>query len=81
MSLFCYAIFQLAERVSEIWIPIVGTVAGTAMVVAIVAIVMITKQRLQEMEHTLQLRRMEHETRMKELEVELARLHAGAARQ
>lgn len=81
MTLLSFAIIQLAERISEIWIPIVGSIAGTAMVVAIVAIVMITKQRLQEMEHTLQLRRMEHERRMKELELELARIHAGAARQ
>ncbi len=81
MSLFSFAMFQFAERVSEIWIPIVGVIAGTAMIVAVVATVMITKQRLAEMEHTLQLRRMEHERRMKELELELARIHAGAARQ
>jgi hypothetical protein len=62
------------------WIPIVAIVSGVIMVIVIVVTKSLTQQRLQEMEHTLQLRRMEHERRMKELEVELARINASAAR-
>ncbi len=62
-----------------VFIPIVGTIMGTLMVIAIVWVVMHYKQRMQEMEHQLQLRRMEHERRMKELELELARIQSGAA--
>jgi hypothetical protein len=72
------ALVQLPD-VSETWIPIVAVVCGTLMVVLIVAIGTITKQRMQEMEHALQLRRMEHERRMKELELELARIQAGVS--
>lgn len=61
------------------FIPIVGTIMGTLMVVAVVWLVVHYKQRMQEMEHTLQLRRMEHERRMKELELELARVQSGMA--
>jgi hypothetical protein len=67
-------------QISGEWIPIVGAVSGTLMVVLIVAISTITKQRIAELDHALQMRRMEHERRMKELEIELARINAGAAR-
>ncbi len=70
---------QFVREVSPVMVPIVGTIAGTAMVVLIVGIVMLNRARIQEMEHTLQLRRMEHERRMKELELELARLHSTAS--
>ncbi len=66
-------------EISPFWIPIVGVVSGCLMVLGIVALVVNYKQRMQEMEHTLQLRRMEHERRMKELELELARINSGVA--
>ncbi len=71
-------LLQFTREVSPVMIPIVGTISGTAMVVLIVGIVVFNKSRIQEMEHTLQLRRMEHERRMKELELELARLRGTA---
>lgn len=67
------------QEISPYWIPIVGVVSGCLMVLGIVALVVNYKQRMQEMEHTLQLRRMEHERRMKELELELARINSGLA--
>jgi hypothetical protein len=66
-------------EISETWIPIVGTIAGTLTALIVVALVLMSKQQQRELEHALQLRRMEHERRMRELELELARLHAGAA--
>ncbi len=68
--------------ISENWIPVVAVISGTLMVVIIVALSLMNKQHQQELEHTLQIRRMEHERRMKELDLELARLHAaGQVRQ
>lgn len=60
-------------------IPIVGIIMSTLVVIAVVWLVVHYKQRMQEMEHTLQLRRMDHERRMKELELELARVQSGMA--
>ena len=40
----------------------------------IVAIVFHAKQQMQRLDYELQLRRMDHERRMKELELELARV-------
>ena len=74
----CQLVWFVPE-ISETWIPIVGTIAGTLTAVIIVALVLMSKQQQRELEHALQLRRMEHERRMKELDLELARLHAGAA--
>jgi uncharacterized membrane-anchored protein YhcB (DUF1043 family) len=74
----CQLVWFLPE-ISETWIPIVGTIAGTLTAVIIVALALMSKQQQRELEHALQLRRMEHERRMRELELELARLHAGAA--
>jgi hypothetical protein len=71
----------LLPEISGEWIPIVGVLSGTVMVVAIVAIASFNKHRRQEMEHVLQLRRMEHERRMKELDLELARIQSGTAAQ
>lgn len=65
--------------ISGEWIPVVAIIAGCSLAAICVIAGLITRQRLQEMEHTLQLRRMEHDRRMKELEVELARLQSGAA--
>ena len=62
-------------------IPIVGTVAGTLMVVAIVAIVFWFKTRERELaaHQEMRLHEMEHQRRMKELEVELEKVKAMQA--
>ena len=60
-------------NISPIWIPVVGIVTGTIMIVCIVAIVMHNKQQMQRMDYELHLRRMDHERRMKELELELVK--------
>ena len=54
-------------------IPIIGTIFGTAMIVAIVAIVHWFKARDKELQYhqDLRIREMEHQRKMKELEVEL----------
>jgi len=59
--------------INPLMIPIVGTVAGTLMVVAIVAIVFWFKGRAKELQfhQDLRIREMEHQVKMKELEVEL----------
>lgn len=76
-----WGVAWLLPEINEYWVPVVGIISGCLMVIVIVALVTMTRQRQTEMEHTLQLRRMEHERRMKELEVELARLQGGAAAQ
>lgn len=67
----------LSHGVSMIWIPIVGTIFGTMMIVGIVAIVLHSRQQMQRLDYELHLRRMEHERRMKELELELAKVKQG----
>jgi len=59
--------------INGVWIPIVGTIAGTLMVVAIVAIVFWFKGRERELafHQDMRIREMEHQRKMKELEVEL----------
>jgi hypothetical protein len=59
--------------VNALWIPIIGTVAGAVMIVAIVAIVFSFKARMKELQfhQDLRIREMEHQRKMKELEVEL----------
>jgi hypothetical protein len=54
-------------------IPIVGTIAGTLMVVAIVGIVFWFKAREKELQfhQDMRIREMEHQRKMKELEVEM----------
>ncbi len=67
--------------VNPLWIPIVGTIAGTLMIVAIVAIVYWFKARERELQlhQDLRLREMEHQRKMKELEVELEKAKAMQA--
>jgi len=67
--------------INALWIPIVGTIAGTAMVVAIVAIVFWFKGRERELaaHQDMRIREMEHQRKMKELEVELERAKAVQA--
>jgi hypothetical protein len=59
--------------INPFWIPIVGTIAGTLMVVAIVGIVYWFKAREKELQfhQDMRIREMEHQRKMKELEVEL----------
>jgi uncharacterized membrane protein (DUF106 family) len=59
-------------------IPIVGTISGTLMIVAIVAIVFWYKARERELavHQEMRIREMEHQRRMKELEVELEKAKA-----
>ncbi len=63
---------------SPLMIPIVGTIAGTAMIVAIVFIVYWFKGRERELQahQELRIREMEHQRRMKELELEIERTRA-----
>jgi hypothetical protein len=59
--------------VNPLWIPIVALVFGTAMIVAIVAIVHWYKAREKELQfhQDLRIREMEHQAKMKTLEIEL----------
>jgi hypothetical protein len=59
-------------------IPIVGTIAGTLLILAIVGIVFWYKARVRELQfhQDLRIREMEHQRKMKELEVEMERIRA-----
>jgi len=59
--------------VNPLWIPIVAVVFGTAMVVAIVGIVHWYKARDKELQYhqDLRVREMEHQVKMRQLELEL----------
>ena len=65
--------------INPLFIPIVGTIFGTAMIVAIVAIVHWHKARDKELQYhqDLRIREMEHQRKMKELEVELEKARAA----
>jgi len=66
---------------NPLMIPIVGTIAGTLMVVAIVGIVYWFRARDKELQYhqDLRIREMEHQRKMKELEVELEKAKAMQA--
>ena len=59
--------------INPLWIPIVAVIFGTAMIVAIVAIVHWYTARDKELQfhQDLRIREMEHQAKMKALEVEL----------
>lgn len=59
--------------INPLLIPIAGTIFGTAMIVAIVAIVFWFKARDKELQYhqDLRIREMEHQAKMKTLEIEL----------
>lgn len=59
--------------INPLLIPIVGTIAGTLMIVAIVGIVYWFKAREKELQfhQDLRIREMEHQRKLKELDVEL----------
>jgi hypothetical protein len=65
-------------EVSPLWIPMVGAVSGCLMVVAIVGIVFWFKAREKELlfHQDLRVKEMEHQRRMKELEIELEKTKA-----
>jgi hypothetical protein len=62
-------------------IPIVGTIAGTLMIVAIVGIVFWFKARDKELQYhqELRIREMEHQRKMKELELELEKTNGRSS--
>jgi len=67
--------------ISPFLIPIVGVIAGTLMIVAIVGTVFWFKAREKELQfhQDLRVREMEHQRKMKELEVELEKAKAMQA--
>ncbi|MBZ5668679.1 MAG: hypothetical protein LAO04_03000 [Acidobacteriia bacterium] len=64
--------------INPLLIPIVGTIAGTLMIVAIVGIVYWYKAREKELQfhQDLRVREMEHQRKLKELDVELEKAKA-----
>ncbi len=68
-------------EISPLWIPIAGAISGTAMVVAVVGIVFWFKARGKELlfHQDLRMKEMEHQRRMKELEIELEKTKARNA--
>lgn len=59
--------------INPLMIPILGTVFGTMMIVAIVGIVFWFKARDKELQYhqDLRIREMEHQAKMKQLDIEL----------
>jgi len=59
--------------INPLWIPISAVIFGTAMIVAIVGIVHWFKARDKELQYhqDLRIREMEHQAKMKTLEIEL----------
>jgi hypothetical protein len=64
--------------INPLLIPIVGTIAGTLMIVAIVGIVYWFKAREKELQfhQDLRIREMEHQRKLRELDVELEKAKA-----
>jgi len=67
--------------INPLLIPIVGTIAGTLMIVAIVGIVYWFKAREKELQfhQDLRIREMEHQRKLRELDVELEKAKARQA--
>ena len=67
--------------INPFMIPIVGTIAGTLMIVAIVGIVFWFKARDKELQYhqELRIREMEHQRKMKELELELEKTNGRSS--
>lgn len=59
-------------------IPIVGTIAGCAMIVIIIAIVFWNRTRMKELDihREMRLREMEHERNLKQVELDIEKLRA-----
>jgi hypothetical protein len=64
--------------INPLLIPIVGTIAGTLMIVAIMGIVYWFKAREKELQfhQDLRIREMEHQRKLKELDLELEKAKA-----
>lgn len=64
--------------VSPILVPLVGTIAGCAMIVLIVAITFWSKTRAKELDihREMRLREMEHERNLKQMELDIEKLRA-----
>lgn len=60
-------------------VPLVGTIAGCAMIVMIVAIVFWNRARTKEMDihREMRLREMEHERNLKQMELDIEKLKAS----
>ena len=67
--------------INPLWIPIVAVVFGTAMIVAIVEIMHWYKARDKELQYhqDLRVREMEHQVKMRQLEVELEKARQKSA--
>ncbi len=67
--------------VNPFMIPIVGTIGGIVMIIAIVAIVFWYKARQRELQvhQDMRIREMEHQRKMKELEWEMEKVKARQA--
>jgi hypothetical protein len=67
--------------INPLWIPIVAVVFGTAMIVAIVGIMHWYKARDKELQYhqDLRVREMEHQVKMRQLEVELEKARQKSA--
>jgi hypothetical protein len=70
-----------AAFIDPVWIPLVGAIGGTLMIVAIVGIVFAFKARAMELKshEDLRIREMEHLKKMRELEIELEKTKARSA--
>lgn len=59
-------------------VPLVGTIAGCAMIVLIIAIVFWNRTRMKELDihREMRLREMEHERNLKQVELDIEKLRA-----
>ncbi|MGH9404883.1 MAG: hypothetical protein ACRD3D_03485 [Terriglobia bacterium] len=66
----------------ELWVPIIGTIAGCAMVAIIIAIIFWHRTRVKELEahREMRIREMEHERSLKEIELQKVKLELDKAR-
>lgn len=64
---------------SPILVPVVGSIAGCAMIVFVVAIIFWSKTRSRELEihREMRLRELEHERNLKQMELDIEKLRAS----
>lgn len=65
-------------EMTPILVPLVGTIAGCAMIVLIIAIVFWNRTRMKELDvhREMRLREMEHERNLKQVELDIEKLRA-----
>ena len=65
-------------NINPMWIPIAGMIVSTVMLIGVVAIVFWYKARSRELQfhQDLRIREMEHQRKMKEMELEMERIKA-----